>query len=373
DDIVLTNSAGFDDYISTGAGNDHITVSSSHVWGWGNVYAGEGDDTLLGGSGTDINLFGEAGNDSIDGGAGNDALTDGAGDDTLVGGTGDDRLYADWSSATTAIVADFSDPSATQVVQGNTITGFEAFCLTTGSGDDVIVTNGGGFDDYLSTGAGHDHITLGSSHVWSWTAVYAGLGDDTLIGAEGSDAGLFGDEGQDWLEGRGGDDRFYDALGDDTYVGGTGLDYIELRAGSDTVVLGAASGADRVAGFAAGDDHLVIDQTQGTVGNGDTLLENVATTAGPGGFAAASELVLVDHDFGANLDAATVAAWLGAADDAYAMGQGSLFLVRGGADSALFQFTAADAGATVEASELTLLATLAGSTGLGAADLALLG
>ncbi|NDY94110.1 hypothetical protein G3A44_23250, partial [Ideonella sp. TBM-1] len=112
----------------------------------------------------------------IDGGAGNDALTDGAGDDTLVGGTGDDRLYADWSSATTAIVADLSDPSATLLLHGNTVSGFEAYNLTTGSGDDIVLTNSAGFDDYISTGAGNDHITVSSSHVWGWGNVYAGEG-----------------------------------------------------------------------------------------------------------------------------------------------------------------------------------------------------
>ncbi|WP_043829148.1 DUF4214 domain-containing protein [Muricoccus aerilatus] len=55
------------------------------------VFAGGGNDTILGGAG-DERLFGEDGNDSINGGNGANSLFGGVGNDTLYGGSGNDWL-----------------------------------------------------------------------------------------------------------------------------------------------------------------------------------------------------------------------------------------------------------------------------------------
>lgn len=94
--------------IFTGAGNDHVTISSEVGQpafidaGSGNdvvqagggsatIYGGDGNDILIGGDQNDA-IFGEDGNDRLDGGRGHDTLYGGAGKDKLEGGIGHDEL-----------------------------------------------------------------------------------------------------------------------------------------------------------------------------------------------------------------------------------------------------------------------------------------
>ena len=110
------------------------------------IYAGGGDDEVLGG----------ANGDSIDGGAGNDILYGLAGDDTLTGGQGGDTLYG-------------------------------------GNHNDTLY--GGEGSDLLEGESGNDTLT-------------GGMGSDTLKGGEGNDT-LTGGEGADTLQGGIGDDVFH--------------------------------------------------------------------------------------------------------------------------------------------------------------------
>ncbi len=87
------------------AGNDTIKVTA----GFGEIYAGDGndvvhagvwsDDTAYGGSGND-QLNGQWGNDTLFGEAGDDFINGGAGNDTLEGGDGNDRIYGDYGNDT---------------------------------------------------------------------------------------------------------------------------------------------------------------------------------------------------------------------------------------------------------------------------------
>lgn len=86
-DEILGGSSGNDDIQALG-GDDIIyggreTVPSATVLN-DNIDAGEGDDTV----------YGAKGNDSINGGAGDDFLFNGAGNDTVSGGDGADELWA---------------------------------------------------------------------------------------------------------------------------------------------------------------------------------------------------------------------------------------------------------------------------------------
>ncbi|MBI0534100.1 DUF4214 domain-containing protein [Roseomonas sp. KE2513] len=82
--------AGTDSVVMTG------DASAEIIWDTNRrsvVFAGGGNDTILGGAG-DERLFGEDGNDSITGGNGRNFLFGGAGNDTLFGGTSNDWLAA---------------------------------------------------------------------------------------------------------------------------------------------------------------------------------------------------------------------------------------------------------------------------------------
>ena len=120
----------------------------------------QGNDMLQGGRGMDT-LWGDGGNDRLDGG-------DEA--DEVFGGDGDD------------IITDHGTPAgAADFLRGD-------------EGNDVI-SNGAG-NDVVFGGGGQDFFIVGPD----FTEVFAGRGNDFLLGGNGPDV-LMGNEGDDWLEG----------------------------------------------------------------------------------------------------------------------------------------------------------------------------
>ena len=104
-DDTVTVSAGANNKIDTGEGNDTVTGSDErdtirtgdgddviHANGGNdNVDAAAGDDEINGGEGKD-SLKGKEGNDTIRGDAGNDTVNGGSGDDNLTGGADKDKF-----------------------------------------------------------------------------------------------------------------------------------------------------------------------------------------------------------------------------------------------------------------------------------------
>lgn len=74
-----------------GSGNDEFRFGGD--FHGTKIYAGLGNDQILGGSARDA-IFGEDGQDSLRGRGGNDRIDAGSGRDGLLGGPGNDRLYA---------------------------------------------------------------------------------------------------------------------------------------------------------------------------------------------------------------------------------------------------------------------------------------
>lgn len=155
-----------------------------------------GHDWMDGGAGNDT-LDGSRGHDRVIGAAGNDVLLGGAGNDTLDGGFGHDRL------------------------DGQT-------------GDDLLW--GGAGNDTLIGSAGHDRLIGGAGH-------------DSLLGGDGHDQ-LAGGAGADTMRG---------GAGNDTLIGGAGNDLLVGGSGADTFVFHDGGGADRISGYQAGIDRLLID------------------------------------------------------------------------------------------------------------------
>lgn len=123
-------------------------------------------------------------------------------------------------------------------------------------GDDLIDGNRG--SDTLFGGSGDDRLDGGKDN----DTLYGGDGDDALTGGAGDDlldAGdgddfVSGGTGNDTLLGGAGDDGLIAGDGDNLIIGGDGHDYIEARDGSDSIV-----GGD-------GDDTIV-------AGNGNDMIE----------------------------------------------------------------------------------------------------
>jgi Ca2+-binding RTX toxin-like protein len=145
---VLQSTAGSQIYVHSSAGDDRVVLSSRVVHdamifaGAGNdrVVGGRGADQIYGGDGCDW-LFGQAGNDVLDGGLGCDFLYGGTGDDELWGGDGRDFLFG-------------------------------------GPGRDELF--GGAGNDWLFGGAGKDELDGGEGFDW----LFGGPGRDTHIGGE---------------------------------------------------------------------------------------------------------------------------------------------------------------------------------------------
>lgn len=253
-DIVVENggSSGGGQTINGTSGNDSLA-------------GGTGDDTINGFGGAD-SIDGGDGNDSIDGGAGNDRIQGWQGDDTLLGGLGDDVFLIG------AFSQDFSIRPGNDSIDGgdgiDTIsfdTGWVVIDLQAGTyrvadprGEvNGIVLNvenvyadgwikGTDGPNQLNGGEGNDTIEgLGGDDVislmWGITAVlHGGAGNDTITIDEGG-ASLVGGEGNDVL------------TGDDFELGNSAVDSFVFD-----VAPGAAN-ADTIDRFEAGVDKIVLD------------------------------------------------------------------------------------------------------------------
>ncbi|MGJ8625971.1 MAG: Hint domain-containing protein [Sulfitobacter sp.] len=303
---------GGNDNVFAGIGNDTVDAGS----GDDTVYGFTGDDSLLGGLGNDT-LFGEDGADTLEGGDGNDSLEGGDGDDVLSGNEGNDSL---WGGEGDDIIETGEGENFVNGGYGDDLIngGSGDDFLEGWYGDDTI--NGGAGNDFIDAdidrdlvhgGDGNDSIRGGYSA--DSDTLYGDAGNDSIDGQAGDDL-IYGGTGDDLLVGSYGDDTIFleDGFGNDTIQGdgntipgqiafvGTNNDALDLSAvttsttvdlrsadaqagsvsdgtstatfteieniilggGSDTLLLGAGSGADRVAGFDLADsgDGTTIDQ-----------------------------------------------------------------------------------------------------------------
>lgn len=179
-------------------------------------------DDLQGTSGAE-RISGLGGSDWIAGGGGNDTIRGGAGHDMLLGQGGNDRMM--------------------------------------GSGGNDSMSGGAG-RDYLSGGSGRDVLQGGSGA----DTLRGGSGDDRLSGGSGNDL-LRGDAGRDLLLGGRGHDELIGGSGHDTLVGGSGNDILRGGAGIDSFVFHRSDGRDRIHGYEAGRDRILIAEAaiSGTV------------------------------------------------------------------------------------------------------------
>ena len=312
DTIINHKTAGLDDTLATGAGDDHITLFSG---GTDTVHGGTGNDrlTLIWNSVTNgVDLVGitpnavggydgvfdgqwtndtsftgienfdftdmtggndkihtGTGNDNLNGGDGNDTLDGGSGSDNLDGGAGTDFYGADQSALSTDVVINLNKVST---VNGGTVKNLEGFAgVTTGSGNDTIVNHKtAGLDDTLATGAGDDHITLFSGGT---DTVHGGTGNDRLTLIWNSVT-----NGVDLVgitpNAVGGYDGVFDGqwTNDTSFTGIENFDFTDKSGGNDSIHTGAGndrliggggndtldgSGGDDVLNGGAGNDRLI--------------------------------------------------------------------------------------------------------------------
>jgi Ca2+-binding RTX toxin-like protein len=233
------------------------------------LYSGIERFVIATGSGSDT-LTTATGDDVVTTGGGDDFVDVGSGVDRADGGEGQDRISADMSAATVAIL--WNLPGNTYSGQGS-FANFEYFgTVSTGSGNDVVVTTDLVRPETISTGAGDDTITVAGGT----DAVHAGTGFDTLIlslagagndvidnpaPATDSDNGGFQGAYYDYSTGSRisytGVERFVitTGSGSDTITTANGNDVVGTGAGNDMVNVGTgideADGGDGVDGISA--------------------------------------------------------------------------------------------------------------------------
>jgi Ca2+-binding RTX toxin-like protein len=209
---------------------------------------------------TDLNLVGTApinvldsssGGSTIAGNAGDNVITVTGGLDHVEGGLGNDRLVVDYSTTTTAVVGAFDSAFGSAGVGSVSITAntFEHFTIltgtgantiTTGDGDDRIITQGdlpstivaGAGKNFILTHDGSDTITVTTGN----DTIVAGGGDNTITGTTG-DKFIFTDAGADTITMTAGNNIIEAGDGANTITVTAGNNVIHAGSGSDTITV----------------------------------------------------------------------------------------------------------------------------------------
>ncbi len=298
---------GGDDIIIGGAGND------DRVAGFGGLFGGEGNDTILGDSGRITrnaanqveqveSISTNGGNDTIDDTQGNSLIIGGTGNDTITAGAGFDLIIGDNGLATfnngellQARTTDAASGGNDVIDAGNssdTVFGGTGNDSISGGGDnaaDILFGDNGilygadgsanandlastdfnfGGTDTITGGGGNDTIIGGSGGSDS-----TGIGGDDLRGGTGDDL-ILGDNGyitrninnqvtnvamlaptiggDDFIRGNEGNDTIYGGAGDDTIEGNEDPDLI--FGGFDRDRIQGNAGSDTIYGEAGNDD-----------------------------------------------------------------------------------------------------------------------
>jgi Ca2+-binding RTX toxin-like protein len=268
---------GLANVLDGGRGNDVISGRDGND----TLRGGEDSDTLSGDAGDDT-LCGGDGNDTMRGGAGNDTFIDDTGADTFDGGAGIDTV--DYSAADQGVVASFvtiplASPTDTyhdiENLRGSAFGDWLAGdvninTITGAAGDDTI--EGGGGADNLDGGVGTDSLSYrrSTAGVYVDLATNAASGGDATGDTIANFESVVGSAHVDVLVGSAGDNAISGLGGGDFLFGGAGLDVVTGGAGNDTMyggadadafvfdrgVLGNEEGADVIADFELGVDHI---------------------------------------------------------------------------------------------------------------------
>ena len=276
--IGLASASGIDSFSANGFSNivirtqdtdESFNFTGAALVGLAGIYAGLGNDSIVGSNGTD-SIFGEGGNDILNGGLGISFLD---------GGSENDRLILGGSSNGSGITggAGFDVLEVTSSTTLGALSGIEALEL---SGGAVLTLSGSlftaGFDPGLSiSGNGSIVVNLAANETFAQSSITLVAGSTigfTVNGSTGTEvikvalSGLSytinGGGGTDQIRGGnladvilGGDgnDKLLAVGGADIITGGTGADQFRYLSASDS---GIGAGADIITDFATGQDRL---------------------------------------------------------------------------------------------------------------------
>jgi len=268
-DFVAYNNGTFNDGLGgfqgiqlmyLGAGDDIVDLTAHGPGGVAyakdmKIYAGDGNDTLVGGAGGDI-LYGENGNDLILGFAGADVIYGGAGNDTIYG---EDFGFDGSRSYDTLYGNEGND-----VIYG----GGRDDTLDGGADNDVLY--GGWGADSLIGGAGDDILWGGDDETDTNDKLQGGGGNDILYGVAGNDE-MHGNGENDWLDGGTGNDIMTGDAGNDAFLAGAGNDSIDGGTETDTVIF-SGNRSDYTLRVNSDGSVTLTDQRTGSPDGADTIV-----------------------------------------------------------------------------------------------------
>lgn len=211
-----------------------------------------------------------------DGTSGADDLRGSRGDDEISGGDGDDQIHA--SGGTDTI--DGGNGYDTLNVFGS----FDSFDVSHDGSGNVVLTDLEGHEGTMTLSSVEAVFFASDNETYEMADLFpleGTSGNDTLIGGAHWNE-MYGDDGNDLLQGMGGDDEIDGGDGDDTLEGGDGWDWLIGGAGDNSIDGGA--GEDTADYFDA-PGAVTADLSLGTADNGyggtDTLT-NVEDLSGSG-------------------------------------------------------------------------------------------
>ncbi|KAI4904121.1 hypothetical protein NFI96_029058, partial [Prochilodus magdalenae] len=213
--------------ISCAEGDEFLTVS--HIYGatqFSNYITGSGSSSVIKGGNKDDYLQGNEGNERIEGNAGDDVLNGHSGDDVLLGGEGDDHIMGG---------------AGNDLIYG----GWGADRIDGGPGVDTVFFIG---DVKTSTGV---RVDLNSGR-----GEWADAENDTYTGVEG----VSGTNYNDLIIGDDEDNELQGRFGNDTLIPGHGSDLLFGGPGNDLYVLDSCSGVKHINNFASdkAQDHVLL-------------------------------------------------------------------------------------------------------------------
>jgi Ca2+-binding RTX toxin-like protein len=257
-------------------------------------------------------IFGESGNDTLAGSGGMDVIYGGAGDDILYGGNSDgaddnavDELrggagFDTYYLGDGDVISD-SDGQGEIYYRGNylssitftAINGMSGFYKDNITGKIIQLNSDGSLDFHgsyfkiLDFQDGDFGFTLQESSPDSRSYAYTDTGtenNDYIPTSGNQDSLIYGNGGQDWLDGINGNDELHGGAGYDLLRGGAGEDYLygddgkdilfgeldndKLIGGNDADVISGQEGADHIEGE-SGDDVLGGGSGSDTIVGGD--------------------------------------------------------------------------------------------------------
>ncbi len=223
-----------------------------------------GSDTITGSSGSET-IYGGGGNDTITGEAGIDYMSGGAGDDTYVFAPGFTGVSFLKTGKYDSIIEELNGGTDTILLTGGILP--EDVQMWTDSGmfyiqvddnpNNTIGIYGGNSGTETTISSYIERIAFDNGVVW-----------DTAQGLRLTDTHeshtVYGSQGNDIIDGRGGDDTLYGGRGNDILTGGAGLDTMIGGLGDDTYVFAP--------GFAVADSDWRYERIVENVGQGvDTI------------------------------------------------------------------------------------------------------